>query len=437
MRYERSKVQVVIASISPGRVVGLAREPLYANAIFLWMSTAVTALGGFIFWVLAAHRYSSAQVGLASATISAITFLGTVTSLGLGNGLIRYLPGAREARTYLINLASTLAILAGICGAIIFLEGLPLWSPDLSYLDNSPVFLLAFVIFVAVYAAHYVPLMTLMALRSARYILLFAISSQAVRVLLPLPLVSLGAFGLVVASGLATLVGAAMGYALLTVVERSYRLRPAFHRSSAAALLPYGLANHGADLALLAPGLLLPLLAVGALGNERGGRFYIGYYTGAFLLSVVQALATSLFAEGSHNELGLMASARRALMCAILISGIGAGLMILIGGRLLMIFGSGYSAEATGLLRLVALSALPASVIFISLAILRVRKQARMLLIVAWSATLLTLGLSYALMLTRGIVGAGIGVLGGQSLGALVCLYSLARMRSRPISNTS
>jgi len=74
------------------RALHLLRTPLYANAFYLWVNAAGAAVAGFAFWALVARLYDADDVGLGSAALSIVVLLATFSHLGLGMGLIRFLP---------------------------------------------------------------------------------------------------------------------------------------------------------------------------------------------------------------------------------------------------------------------------------------------------------------------------------------------------------
>ena len=55
-------------------------DPLFKNAYFLMFSSLSSAGSGFFFWLIAARFYSTADIGLASAIISA---MGLISMLSL------------------------------------------------------------------------------------------------------------------------------------------------------------------------------------------------------------------------------------------------------------------------------------------------------------------------------------------------------------------
>ena len=70
----------------------LTNDSLFRNSIYLMLSTGVMAVFGFFFWIRNARLYSAEQVGIGTNLISTMTLISSFSLLGLGNGLIRYLP---------------------------------------------------------------------------------------------------------------------------------------------------------------------------------------------------------------------------------------------------------------------------------------------------------------------------------------------------------
>ena len=89
---------------------------MLVNAGSLVATSAVTSVLGFTYWWLAARQFPPQVVGLASATISAMTLLGTFAMLGLGTLLIGELPRQKGKAASLI---STVLIVAGGVGGVL------------------------------------------------------------------------------------------------------------------------------------------------------------------------------------------------------------------------------------------------------------------------------------------------------------------------------
>src|SRR5262245_15938219 len=98
----------------------------------LGTSQAVTAGVGFVFWYLAAPLFAQAEVGFASAVISAMSLVGAVGAMGLGTLLIYEIPRrpGREMGMIAASLAGSMAI--GALLGLIFVAAAPLLSPELA-----------------------------------------------------------------------------------------------------------------------------------------------------------------------------------------------------------------------------------------------------------------------------------------------------------------
>jgi O-antigen/teichoic acid export membrane protein len=415
------------------RLRGLLRTPLYVNALYLWAGAAVQATSGFIFWAVAATIYSAHDVGLGSASVAAVTLLAMLANLGLGAGLIRFLPEAGDGAPRLMNAGfSASGLLAG-AGALVFLAGLSFWSPELHFLRDEPIYLLAFVLFCVSFTVQGVQDQAFVGLRAAKYVLTRSLLINVVRMgLLVVLAIALGPFGIVAAAGLASLLGLAYAFGRVRRMQPDYRVAVVLDRKPVMALLPFALGNYIADASLTAPGLVLPIMVVNVLDPESGAHFYIAWFLSQILAAVPVYLALSLFAEGTHNRKDLPRLVRNALLPALVITGVGVGIVFLLGDKVLLVFGADYSEQATGLLRILALAAVPGVLTSVYLGTARIRKQIHGLITVAALVTVVTLAGSYVLLPRMGIAGAGFAALVGQGVGAALAVALLVRGRLWP-----
>jgi len=416
-------------SISPAdilaqgrRAIHLFRTPLFTNAFYLWGTAAGAAVAGFAFWALVARLYDADEVGLGSAALSIVTLLAMFSHLGLGTGLIRFLPESGEGGPRLANAVFTTSVVGAVVSSAVFLVGVPLWAPSLDFLREQPLYTLAFISFVIASTLYAVQTYAFMAIRKAKYILVQVTFLQLTRLALPLMAVSFGAFGIVASGGIATALGALIGFALLAKGLPGYRPGGVADPASVFKLFPFSLANYVADSLLLTPGLILPLVVVGLLGSTEAAYFYMAWFLGYLLTSASAYLALSLFAEGSYDPGALHALSRNAVAGALAVAAVGALFLLLLGDRLLLAFGRDYATEGVMLLRLVALAALPAAVVNVYLGALRVRRQVGELVIIAGAVAVTTVALSSALLPVMGLAGAGVGNGLGQGLGLAIVL---------------
>jgi O-antigen/teichoic acid export membrane protein len=173
---------------------------------------------------------------------------------------------------------------------------------------------------------------------------------------------------------------------------------------------------------------LIPLIVVNVLGARANAYSYVGWGAAAPLLAVSSAVAISLFAEGSHKEESLASNVRRSFKMGFVLLLPAVVAMLVVGDKLLLIFGRDYSHETTNVLRVVATSALPITVTALYLGIARVQHRLMVLLFVPAAIAVGTLGLSYALARPLGILGPAVAWLAIHSAVALAVLPSIVRM---------
>src|SRR5215210_690313 len=126
------------------------RDPMRRSAYALIAGTGVTSLLGLLFWALAAHWLSPAMVGIGASLVSALTLLANISTLGLRNGLVRFLPEAGPATRRLVASSYALCAAAAMAVAAVFLIGQPWWADELGFL-RSPLGAAAFVAATAVW----------------------------------------------------------------------------------------------------------------------------------------------------------------------------------------------------------------------------------------------------------------------------------------------
>ena len=107
------------------------------NAGSLMGTTGITLVLGFAYWWLAARYFSPEAVGLASASISAMTLIATSSILGLGTLLIGELPRQPGREGPLISAALILVGGVGGCLGIVFALIAPFVSADFQTLRAS------------------------------------------------------------------------------------------------------------------------------------------------------------------------------------------------------------------------------------------------------------------------------------------------------------
>ncbi|GEM_PF-253290 len=404
--------------------------PLYTNALYLMANTIAMAFLNFVFWVVVARLYSTADVGFASAVISAAMVLIMLSSLGFDSSLIRFLPQSEKPHQ-LSNTTFTIGGLVGFLSATIFLAGISLWSPALNYLKENLALSLIFVLLVVLWTISSLAGCVFIAHRRAKFTFL----QNNIHALLKIPLVILlsfffYSFGIIGALTIAIAVTLALVvFLFLPRVQAGYRPVPALSIPLVRDTWKYSGGNYLVSLVFSAFSWFLPLLVVNVLGAEANAYFYISLMIASLLFFIPGAVSSSLFAEGSYSQEKLTENIVRSLKFTSLLLVPSIAAFLLFGKWLLLVFGESYSIHALKLLQLLTLSALPLGVNLIYSTVLRVTGRLRELITV-WGFIVITiLATSYFLMPTTGITGIGYAWLGAHSAVTLYALSSILNLR--------
>jgi O-antigen/teichoic acid export membrane protein len=409
----------------------LLKNPLYSNAIYLVATGASNTLLNFVFWIIVARFYSQADVGLAGAVLSGMSLVGGLAHLGLGTGLIRYLPHAEEDARGMVNTALTAGALFSAVGAVIFVAGTGWWSPGLVFLRHSYWYAAAFVVFTVAATALAIVDQAFVAYRKAGFVLVRTFFSGLFRLALPVLLAaSLHSFGIFTSWGAASLFTLALCLILLLPrIQRGYRFSFTIKKNVTKGILSFSILNHIADFLWNSPGVILTLIVINLMGAETNAYFYIAWGIGNTLAMASNAVATSLFAEGSHEEAKLGTNLWKSLKMVFLILVPVVVLVLLLADKLLLLFGSTYSVYGTALLRLLAISSLPTAINISYFAVKRVRGQLIGLLTLSMLSAGIILGLSYLLLPRIGIIGVGFANLGAQTVITFIAITESPRLR--------
>ena len=98
----------------PGYLNRVRSDSLVRNSLYLMASTVVTAGLGYVFWVLAAHVFTSQEVGIGSAVISLCSTAALLTYLGSSAMLIERLPASEHSSEWTTILVRVCLITAGV-----------------------------------------------------------------------------------------------------------------------------------------------------------------------------------------------------------------------------------------------------------------------------------------------------------------------------------
>lgn len=278
----------------------IPKDSLYKNSIYLMLSTFVMSVLGFVFWMINARLFSAEQVGLATTIISAVTLISSISTLGLGAGLIRYLPTS-ENKNKKINTCFTLTILFTIVVSVIFLLVIDFTSPKIHFIKQNMLLAFIFIVFLAFNSIGSLIDSIFIAYRNAKFVFLENSIYSALKLVFPFLLVSLGAYGIFSSYMIAITLGTIVSIFIL-IYKFQYKPRFAFYDSIIRRIGKYSFGNYVAGLIGSLPVLLLPLIITNILTPTTAAYYYMAMMIANFIFVIPNATSNSLFAEGSHSE---------------------------------------------------------------------------------------------------------------------------------------
>lgn len=414
-----------------GRLRSHLAVPLHWTAYALMSSVIGSSALGLLFWVIASRAYSAEAVGQSSAAVAALMFLTGVGGLFLDSALYRYLPRAGDATGRMVARASLLTVVAACIATAVFLSGLDVWAPALSFLRSSP-----WVIAVSLGAVVGSCLLilqdgALIGMRRAGWVPVKNIAYNVLK--LPL-LVGLAAalptYGILVA-WIVPIAFIAVPSAFL-LARRLIPQHAALTRShqevvDGRTVRGYVAGNYAGYLCMLASRNIPPLLVIHEAGAKAAAYFYPPWLIFTSLLLLATNVSTSLVVEGARDRDQLVVHARQAFrQTGRLVLPISAGLA-LGAPYVLRFFGPDYADEGSTLLRLLAVSLIPGSVSVLSFGVARVQNRVASIVLAQVVLAALVLGLSVVLLPGFGIEGVGVGCLIAQTGTAVVLFWTHLR----------
>lgn len=392
--------------------------------------TALSALFAFVFWVVVARLYVVADVGLAGALVAAMGLAAAFSTLGFHIGVIRFLPIVEDKR----GIINSCFIIVGVCSILasgIFITGIPVWSQDLMFIRQDAILLLSFILIVTVTALLRLQANIFIGSRRAEFSSATQVGAAVLKLPLVVVLVSLGAFGIFAAWGIAAAIMFIAGFFFLTRVQRGYRPSFAFSKKVVNDMLHFSFVNYVSEVLGNAPMYILPLMVLSILGAEQNAYYYIAYGVVGVLGVVPAAVIQSLFAEGSTEPKAIRDTSIRAIKIMSLLTVPALLVVFFLGDKILLLFGSQYSENAFTLLLILSVALIPNTVNELYVTICMVKFKLRAIFFVNLARTLLIPLMSYLLMAQFGLMGVGWGYLASVATISLVTVILLRGELSR------
>ncbi|HEY4451303.1 MAG TPA: hypothetical protein VGN13_06885 [Solirubrobacteraceae bacterium] len=411
---------------------------LLRGAYSLLANTAVTSVLGMGFWVLAAHLYATHSLGRDAALIAVLVELSTICQLNLANGIARFLPdlgsGSARALGASYALTATVALLVGS----LFALGAPGVSAELRFLGDDTALAVVFVGALALWGVFVLQDSALVATRRAAW----------------LPIEN-GAFGLLKLAALPALVaaGATDGVFLAWIVPMALLIVPVnlmiFKRAlpSHVALAParstlelmgaaraarFMLQDYLSSVFAQATVSVLPLIVIARLGANASAYFAMPFTIVAAFDTLAYGACAALVVEAALQPARLRSLARlfaRRVLAYLLPA---AAACAIAAPVVLLAFGSAYSRQGAGVLRLLLCASALRLLLALFAAICRAQGRGRRLAALELSILVVVLLSAYPLAGAAGIDGVALAWLAANAVACCASLVPLWRfLRAR------
>lgn len=410
------------------RLHRVREDELLRNSFYLTVTTGTIAAFGFAFWLLNSRLYTAGQIGAATTLISGASLIANISLFGFNTTFIRFLPTSQQ-RDEEINTGLVIVFCTALLAAALYVLLIPWIAPRLAFMRGSFAFAGGFVALTAFWAVNLVTDSVFIAFRRAQYnVLVDGVIQGVVKLALAALLVGLGAYGVFMSSGLAA--AAAVAASILFMVRTvGYQPRLSLSLRVLRRSWDYSAAAYAANLLILGPVLVTPLIVLNVRGPRQAGYYFMAFQLASLLYAMGYAVSQSLFAEASQAGADLHALVLRsgkllARLCLPL-----AVLVALTAQWLLLVFGRAYSEHAATALVVLALSTPSVALCTVAGTVLKIEKQLKAVVFTAavYAATIVGLALLWA---SRGLPWVALAwLIGNTAAGLLGAAIATARLR--------
>lgn len=411
------------------------RVPLFRDAYALILGSGITAVIGLAYWIVAAHSYPPATVGLNSAAISAMMLIAGLAQLNLTSALIRFVPTAGRSTRRLIAGSYLASFAVAAAAATVFLLHVRTWTPNLAFLASNGWFEAWFVAATIGWCAYLLQDAALTGLRRAVWVPVDGTIFSGAKVALLLGFALLfPTYGIFASWTLGTALAVVPITSLIFlrfVPGHVRQTRPGPAPVTVGRLARYASIDYLGSLAFLASSTLVPLIVTQRAGTAANAYFSLGWVMIVPLYFVATNMGSSMIVTAAGDEEQLWTYTYRAFVQALRLAVPAVAVLAVGAPYFLRLFGSDYARQGTGSLRLLALSALPNVVNTLFVCTCRVRRKMWGVVAVLGTQCALVLGLSWWFLGPYGITGVGLAWLIAQSAVAAAVLVRVAPVLAR------
>jgi O-antigen/teichoic acid export membrane protein len=399
-------------------------DSLRRSSSFLLISSGVGAIFGFGFWLICAHLTSSVQIGYTTTLIAYISLISTVTTLGLSNAVIRFLPNHKNKDEY-FGTALAIAFASSIVIGSLLIESIKHLSPKLSFAIYSPEIFGLLLSFLILSSIGSIASSALLAQKDAKNIFIMALWMYPLRIVLPFLFPHLKVEGILTIVLATTLIGTAYEFYIL---YKKHHKKLKFNLSSLSDSYKFTIGNFTGSIFGILPGSLVPIIVLNRLGPSIAAYFYIAMQFASLLSLICSSSAQAFLSEASNDK-----NSKRYMyhfakgfrnMYSLLIPA--ALFMAIIGTQLLRFYGHAYYSNGAILLILLCVSSLFIGVNWLGDSLLNVQKRPIAYGFMNFINAFLTIAIVY-LFSSKSLTAVGLGWLISQII--VVLIYIVVQNR--------
>lgn len=409
-------------------IKNMLKNSFFKNSLYLMITSFISLILGFIFWIIASKYYTPEDIGITSAIISSMSLILMISQLGFPTTLIYYLPRDPKNTNKIINSCLTVSVIMSTIFSSIFILGIKIWTPELKILSDNLEMSFIFILTVTLATISGILSSAFMARRRMSFQMIKENSLGITKIIPLIFLSSLGTIGIFLSWGIGLLIAVIVGFILL---YKLYTYSPKLTIDPIIkTMAKYSAGNYFAGIFKNLPNYLFPIILLSFISAEYAGYFFIAMTMAGLLNGISLSISNSLLSESFKGDLWENVSKAVKFNLALLIPGI---IMFIIFGKFILnIFNPSYAEHATTTLIILAIASIPVSVINIYNTVRNIQKRVESIIKLNAIVAIMTLLLSIPLIQAFGIEGAAIAYFIGNIIGATIVII---RIKS-PISFT-
>ena len=387
------------------------------------MNSGILAGFGFIFWNICTRLFNPEIVGLGNALISLVTLLITISTLGFGMSIIRFLP-LSQRKDRMLNSLFTLSAPFCFSMSLLCLLSIKTLSPRLSFVRENILYSAIFIITPVFAVLSLLSESVFLSEKRTKYTLVKNAAFSILKILFLFVFVPFGAFGILLSVGISHLIAFILSFFMILSIIPHYHFNIQFSKDISD-MATYSFMNYVAQIIASMPGLLFPLIIINFISAEQNAYFFIPWMIASTLYVIPSSIASSFFAESSENITEMEKKFVKAMKFLMIILIFVIPVLLLFGYEILRIFGESYAHNGYSLLFILTISILPVGINGISIIKLNIRKEVRKIVLFQALLSTVIFCIGIPLLFSMGIIGIAIGYFLAHCIGAFCFTFGI------------